>query len=218
MGARRINSGCTGAHAPHLCVALDTGVACAVDDVGTLAGVHICQRLLGGIGHQVGVQDLQLCHGALFALKVALGIAVLYAVHLAVVVPDGLGALFEDVLFQQLLPGVAAIGAGEVEEASLAAPPAAIVRSLTVRGLDKDIVLFKQVDVGVVLQDAGLQVGDDIDAPGVHVLKELLRLREALVVPVEHIAQVVLFAAGIAGRQPEVVDDVHSVYALRRTL
>lgn len=153
------------------------------------------------------MQDLQLCHGALFALKVALGVPVLYAVHLAVVVPDGLGALFEDVLFQQLLPCVAAIGAGEVEEASLTAPPAAIVRSLAVRGLDKDIVLFKQIDVGVVLQDAGLQVGDDVDAPGVHVLKELFRLREALVVPVEHIAQIVLFAAGVAGGQPEVVDE-----------
>ena len=133
--------------------------------------------MLGGVSHQVGVEDLQLGHGALLALEIALGVTVFHAVHLAVVVPDGLGAHLEDVLLQQLLPGIAALGTGEVEEADLAAPPAAIVRSLAVRGLDEDIVLLEQVDVGVTLQDARLQVGDDIDAAGIHVLKELLGKR-----------------------------------------
>src|SRR5699024_1447184 len=175
-------------------------------DVGALAGVDFGQGLLAEVGHQVGVQDLQLGHGALFAFKVALGLAVLDAVHLAVVVPDRPGAQLEDVILQQLFPGGAGRGVGEVEEAALAAPPTAVVVAVAVGGLDKDAVLLEPGHIGVVLQDAGVEVGDDVDSYLVHLVQEALRVEEAAAVPVEDVADSVLLAAGVAEDQPEVVD------------
>ena len=134
------------------------------------------------------MQDLELRHGALPALEIALRVAILDAVHLAVVVPYGLGAHLQDVLLQQLLPGLARSGLGEVDEAAFTAPPAAKVIGAAVRGLDEHVVLLEQVHVRMALEDARLQVRDDVDAAAVHLLEERLRIREALVVPVEHIA------------------------------
>ena len=191
--------------APDLGVALDARKAGPVDDVGPLAGVDFGQGLLAQVSHHVGVEDLQLGHGALGALKVALSLAVLDAVHLAVVVPDRLGPQLEEVILQQLLPGGAGGGVGKVEEAALAAPPAAVVVAVATGVLDKDAVALEQRHIGVVFQDAGLEVGDDVDAHFVHPVKEALGVGEAAVVPVEHIAEVILLAAGVAGGQPEVI-------------
>src|SRR5699024_10787078 len=84
--------------APDLGVALDARKAGPVDDVGPLAGVDFGQGFLAQVGHHVGVEDFQLGHGALGALKVALGLPVLDAVHLAVVVPDRLDPQLEQVI------------------------------------------------------------------------------------------------------------------------
>src|SRR5699024_1683820 len=191
--------------APDLGVALDARKAGPVDDVGPLAGVDFGQGFLAQVGHHVGAEDFQLGHGALGALKVALGLPVLDAVHLAVVVPDRLDPQLEQVILQQLLPGGAGGGVGEVEETALAAPPAAVVIAVAAGVLDKDAVALEQRHIGVVFQDAGLEVGADVDAHFVHPVKETLGVGEAAVVPVEHIAEVVLLAAGVAGGQPEVI-------------
>src|SRR5699024_7493567 len=89
---------------------------------------------------------------------------------------------------------------------ALASPPAAVVVALAVGVLDKDAVLLEQGHIGVVFQDAGLEVGDDVDPHLVHLVKEPLGIGEAAAVPVEHIAEVVLLAAGVARGQPEIVD------------
>ena len=58
----------------------------------------------------------------------------------------------------------------------------------------------------MTLEDSRLQIHHYIDAFRVHLPEKIFRVRETLLVPVENVAQVVLFAARISACKPEIVD------------
>ena len=164
------------------------------------------QCLFGSVGHHIGVQDFQLCHRAFLALEITLCLSVFYTIHLTVIVPDGFCSHFQDMLFQQGLPSIAPRWAGEVHKSSWSAPPTAVVITTAVWCFYKGVVFLKPLLIRMPCQDARLEIYDDIDASGIHLVKELFRLWEAFFIPVEHIAQVVLFPTGIPRCQPKVID------------
>lgn len=152
------------------------------------------------------MNDLELGHRAALPFKIAVSAPVFNAVHLAVVIPDGLFTHGEDCFIEEFFPGVPACFSCKVDEASFAAPPAAVIVAFAVRRLDERVSLLVEVCIRMILQNTGLQIADHVDAARRHPVEELLRVREAFVIPVEGIAKVVLFSGGIPGREPEVVD------------
>lgn len=79
--------------------------------------------LCAGAAHQRRHERFQLRDGSARAVEIHKTVPVGEAVVLAVVVPDGRRPQTQDVLLQALLPKLAALGAGEIPEDAVAAPP-----------------------------------------------------------------------------------------------
>jgi hypothetical protein len=78
---------------------------------------------MGQLGHQSGLNGLELAMGSRLAFKMAEGVAVVDAVVFAVVVPNSDGALGNDLLPKLLYPNFAGDGVGEVEIGAHSSPP-----------------------------------------------------------------------------------------------
>ena len=118
--------------APGLGIALDAGRPAAADDIGPCVRIKFGNRFGRRFAHEVAHHRAQRFNGGTRAVGVRKRIAVLHAVVLAVVVPDGGSPHGKDTLLQAPLPGVPGLRVRKVPESSFSAPPAAYRRLLRI--------------------------------------------------------------------------------------
>ena len=165
----------------------------------------LAHGVVAQLAHERAHDRLERGDRAALAVKVHRRVLVQQRIVLAVVVPDGVGAHVDEAVGHVLLPGLARLGLGVIPERAVAAPPGAdgvLGRILAV--LDEDVLLLELLEPRVHEQDARLDVGHVLRAALVHRREIRARILEAVGVPSEHAALVVV--AGVAAGQVEAVD------------
>ena len=174
---------------PDLRIALDARMTGTADRERAAVGVILLDSLVGQLAHQVAHDRLHRANRAALALKVNLCVLVNEGVILAVVVPDGTAAVFQQRVLDVLLPVQAGGFLRVVHKQAGAAPPGTdsqtVKTCIVVGGGQEHALLLHLVQQRMDEQHTGLDVGRDNDAALFHLGEPVCRVLEALVVPCE---------------------------------